>query len=195
MIKLLDVSKGVISRFNADEVYEFAYNWAEKFDNELKEMLEADKDYSLRVLGIERGNVKPRKDIAKWSDVKYIISYMYDNKFLPEKIEYEWQKVTDKALIKDLVKTYFEKYYDENDDKETWFNKMKDLAEEKGFAREVKMFKENPDSYPLGHVGDVSTVIRVAITGRCNTPDLCEILKVLGKESINARIDKLNKEV
>ena len=147
MVKLLDVSKGVISRFSKEEVYEFSYNWAEKYDSELKEMLD-DKEYSLKVFGIERGNVKPRKDIAKWSDVKYIISYMYDNKFLPVEIEYEWQKVTDKELIKDIVKTYFEEYYDENDDKQVWFDKMKDLAEKKGFAREVKEFKANPDNYP-----------------------------------------------
>ena len=191
MVKLLDVSKGVISRFSAEEVYEFSYNWAEKFDNELKEMLD-NKEYSLKVLGIERGNVKPRKDIAKWSDVKYIISYMYDEKFLTENIEYEWQKVTDIELIKDIVKTYFEKYYDENDDKQTWFDKMKELAGEKGFAKEVKEYKSNPDEYP-GHVGDISTVIRIAMTGRCNTPDLCEILKVLGKESIEKRIEKLMK--
>ncbi len=194
MVKLLDVSKGVISRFDKYEVYDFASNWAEKFDSELKEMLEKDKEYSLKVLGIERGNVKPRKDISKWSDVKYIISYMYDDKFLNEKINYEWQKVTDKEKIKDIVNTYFNEYYDENDDKQVWFDKMKDLAEKKGFAREVKDYKSNPENYPLGHVGDVSTVIRVAMTGRCNTPDLCEILKVLGKDSINKRIEKLNKE-
>ena len=193
MVKLLDVSKGVISRFSAEEVYDFSYNWAKKFDSELKEMLD-DKEYSLKVLGIERGNVKPRKDIAKWSDVKYIILYMYDNKFLKEKIQYEWQKITDKQLIKDIVNDYFENYYDEKDDKQVWFDKMKDLAEKKGFAREVKEFKANPEKYP-GHVGDISTVIRVAITGRCNTPDLCEILKVLGKESIKLRINKLNEEL
>ena len=193
MVKLLDVSKGVISRFSAEEVYSFTYAWAEKFDSELKEMLD-NQEYSLKVLGIERGNVKPRKDIAKWSDVKYIISYMYDDKFLQVPVQYEWQKVTDKELIKDIVKTYFEEYYDENDDKQVWFDKMKDLAEKKGFAREVKEFKASPETYP-GHVGDISTVIRVAMTGRCNTPDLCEILKVLGKDSINQRIEKLNKEI
>ncbi len=189
MVKLLDVSKGVISRMTAQEVYDASFDWASRFDSELKEMLE-NKDYSLRVLGIERGNVKPRKDIAKWSDVKYIISYMYDDKFLPVEVNYEWQKVTDIELIKNIVKTYFEKYYNENDDKETWFNKMKDLAESFGFSREVKEFKENPEKYP-GHVGDISTVIRVAMTGRCNTPDLYEILKVLGKDSIAKRIEKI----
>jgi len=189
MVKMLDVSKIVISRLTANEVYDKAYEWAKKYDEELKEMLD-DKDFSLKVLGIERGNIKPRKDIAKWSDVKYIISYMYDEKFLNGKIEYEYQKVTDKELISKIVKKYFEKYYDENDDKQVWFDKMKDLAEEFGFAREVKEYKVNPEAYP-GHVGDISTVIRVAMTGRCNTPDLYEILRVIGKDSIDKRIKKI----
>ena len=185
MIKLLDVSKNVISKYSAEEVYSEVYAWASNYDEELKEMLD-DKEYGLKVLGIERGNAKPRKDIAKWSDVKYIISYLYDDKF-DKNGEFEYQKITDATEIEKIVKTYFDKYYDEADDKETWFNKMKDLAEELGYAREVKEFKANPDSYP-GHVGDISTVIRVKITGRSNTPDLYEILKVLGKERIMKRI-------
>ena len=189
MVKMLDVSKNVISKFTTEEVYNSAYNWAKEYDKELKEMLDQ-KEYSMKVLGIERGNVKPRKDIAKWSDVKENVYYMYDEKFIPSEINYEFQKITDEQEVKKLVKLYFEKYYDENDDKQVWFNKMKDLAESQGYAREVKEFKANPDKYP-GHVGDVSTVIRVAITGRCNTPDLCEILKVLGKESIEKRVEKL----
>ena len=141
---------------------------------------------SLKVLGIERGNVKPRKDIAKWSDVKNIIYYMYPEKF-DKNGEFEYQKVSDEEEIEKIVKTYFEKYYDENDDKQTWFNKIKDLSEELGYAREVKEFKANPESYK-GHVGDISTVIRVKLTGRSNTPDLYEIMQVLGKEEILRRI-------
>ncbi len=106
MVKMNDVSKNVISRFSAEKVYDETYKWAKTYDEELAEMLE-DKDYSLKVLGIERGNQKPRKDIAKWSDVKYIISYMYPNKF-DENTEFEYQKVTDKAEIEKIVKTYFE---------------------------------------------------------------------------------------
>ena len=185
MVKMNDVSKNVISRFSAEKVYDETYKWAKTYDEELAEML-ADKEYSLKVLGIERGNQKPRKDIAKWSDVKYIISYMYPNKF-DENTEFEYQKVTDKDEIEKIVKTYFEKYYDENDDKQTWFNKMKDLAEELGYSREVKEYKANPDSYK-GHVGDISTVIRVKLTGRCNTPDLYEIMQVLGKDEVLRRI-------
>ena len=116
MIKLLDISKSVISRYNKDEVYDFAYAWSEEYDPDLKKLLEDDKLYTLKVLGIERGNEKPRKDISKWSD-----------------------------------------------DKQTWFNKMKDLSEELGYAREVKEYKQNPDSFK-GHVGDISTVIRISLT-------------------------------
>ena len=111
---------------------------------------------------------------------------MYSVKF-DKNGEFEYQKISDKEEIEKIVKTYFEKYYNENDDKETWFNKMKDLAEELGYSREVKEYKANPDSYK-GHVGDISTVIRVKLTGRSNTPDLYEIMKVLGTSEIKNRI-------
>ena len=187
MVKLLDVSKNVISKYQAEKIYEETYNWAKKYDEELMQMLD-NKEYSLKVLNIERGKAKPRKDIAKWSDVKEIIEYMYNDKF--EKMdEYEFQKIENIDEIKDIIKTYVEKYFDINDDKETWFNKIKDLAEEKGYAREVKEFKNEPSKYK-GHVGDISTVIRVVLTTKHNTPDLYEIIKVLGKETV---IDRINR--
>ena len=189
MVKLLDVSKTVISTYSAEKVLEDVLNWSNIYDKDLYELLNRDKEYALKIFGIERGNVKPRKDIAKWSDVKDSIIYMFDDRFLTSNIEYEYQKVTDEDEIKKIVTTYFDKYYDENDDKQTWFNKMKDLSEELGYAREVKEYKNNPDAYK-GHVGDISTVIRVKITGRANTPDLYEILKVLGKESVLKRASK-----
>lgn len=185
MVKMLDVSKNVISKYSAEKVYEDSYNWAKEYDEELLEMLN-NKEYSLKVLGIERGNTKPRKDISKWSDVKNIIYYMYPEKF-DKNADFEYQKINDKEEIEKIVKLYFEKYYDESDDKQTWFNKMKDLAEECGYAREVKEYKQNPENYK-GHVGDISTVIRIKLTGRCNTPDLYEIMQVLGKDEILKRI-------
>lgn len=188
MVKLLDVGKTVISKFTAEEVYEKAMTWAKKYDNELEEMLK-DKNYALKIFGIERGNKKPRKDIAKWSDVKESIIYMYDNKFLDENIEYPYQTINEKDDINEILKLYTEKYYDENDDKQTWFNKIKELSGEMGFAKEVKEYKQNPDMYKA-HVGDVSTVLRVALTGRTNTPDMYEIMNVLGKESIQKRFEK-----
>jgi len=186
MVKLLDVSKNVISKYSAERVYDEAIAWANEFDSELASMLSADKDYSLKVLGIERGNAKPRKDLSKWSELKNTISYMYNDKF-DKNAEFEYAKVTDKDEIKKITKLYVEKYFDINDDKQTWFDKMKDLAEEVGFAREVKEFKANPENWP-GHVGDISTVIRVTLTGRQNTPDLYEIMQVLGKETVVERL-------
>ena len=187
MVKLLDVSKNVISKYSAQRVYDETITWAKNFDTELAEMLSKDTEYSLKVLGIERGNTKPRKDIAKWSDVKENISYMFNEKF-DKNADFEYGKISDKSEIEKITKLYIEKYFDINDDKQTWFNKMKDLAEEVGYAREVKMFKTEPEKWP-GHVGDISTVIRVSLTGRQNTPDLYEIMQVLGKETI---IDRLS---
>ena len=87
-----------------------------------------------------------------------------------------------------------EKYYGEKDDKQQWFDKIKELAGEMGYAKEVKEFKENPDKYKA-HVGDVSTVLRVALTGRTNTPDMYEIMQVLGKESIIKRFEKAKEQL
>ena len=187
MVKLFDVAKIVISRYSAEKVYNDAYAWAKKYDEELVKLLE-NKDYALKVLGIERGNAKPRKDIAKWSDLKENISYMYNEEF--DKItELDFGKVTDKDLANKISKLYAEKYFDINDDKQTWFDKMKDLAEEVGFAREVKEWKAEPEKWP-GHVGDISSVIRAKLTGRLNTPDLYEIIKVLGKYEVLRRLTK-----
>ncbi len=186
MVKLLDIGKNVISKMTAEQVYDYSLTWAKEYDEELAKML-ADKEYSLKILGIERGNKKPRKDISKWSDVKNSIIYMYDEKFF-ENPTYEYGKVNDKEQINDILEAYAQKYFDINDDKETWFNKIKDLAEEKGFAREVKEYKAEPEKWP-GHVGDISTVLRVALTGRQNTPDMFEIMQVLGKDSVLKRIE------
>ncbi len=188
MVKLLDIGKTVISKMTKEEVYEKSLEWAKEYDGELAEMLE-NKEYSLRIFGIERGNKKPRKDIAKWSDVKNSIVYMYDDKFLNGDNTYEYAKISDKEEINKILKLYIDKYFDINDDKETWFNKIKDLSEECGYAREVKEFKANPEKWPA-HVGDVSTVLRVSLTGRQNTPDMYEIMEVLGKDSVVNRLNK-----
>lgn len=186
MIKLLDVGKTVISMFTSEEVYEKSLEWANKYDNELKDMLK-DKEYALKIFSIERGNKKPRKDISKWSEVKENIEYMYDEKFLNKEQEYPYQVINEREDINKILELYLEKYYNENDDKQEWFDKIKELSGELGYAKEVKEFKANPEAYKA-HVGDVSTVIRVALTGRTNTPDMYEIMKVLGKESIEKRL-------
>ena len=188
MVKLLDVSKNVISKFTAEKIYNEALRWAQRYDKELEKMFTENKEYAIRILNIERGGNKPRKDISKWSEIKHSIEYMYDDIF-EKNTKYEFQKITNKEEIKSILKRYIKNHFNINDDKQTWFNKMKDLAEEEGYAREVKEYKAEPEKYK-GHVGDISTVIRVALTGRCNTPDLYEIMQILGKNSILKRIDK-----
>ncbi len=182
MVKLLDVSKNVIARYSAEQVYSFANEWAKQYDEELAQML-SDKEYGLKVFGIERENSKkPRKDLSKWSDVKENIIYMYNK---PE--SYDFDKINGEEANK-VIKEYIN-VYNSNDDKEMWFNKMKDVAEKCGYAREVKEYKADPEKWP-GHVGDISSVIRVAITGRRNTPDLYEIMNVLGNDEVIARLNK-----
>lgn len=186
MVKLLDVGKNVISSFTAEKVYNETFKWAKKYDEELVDMLN-DKEYALKVLGIERGNKKPRRDIAKWSDVKENIIYMYDEKFSEK--NYPYQVINEKEDIKKILTLYMEKYYNDDDEKQTWFDKIKALAGEMGYASEVKEFKANPDKYKA-HVGDVSTVLRVALTGRTNTPDMYEIMQIMGKDRIYKRFEK-----
>lgn len=187
MVKLLDVSKIVISKMTAEEVYEKAIRWAQTYDEELYELLSKDKEYTLKVLGIERGNQKPRKDIAKWSDLKYNIEYMYNEEFEKVKNNYELQTINNKEDIRKILDLYAEEYFNIDDDKQTWFNKIKEVAGKMGYAKEVKEFKANPEQYKA-HVGDVSTVIRIALTGRTNTPDMYEIMQVLGKEEVISRL-------
>ena len=188
MVKLLDIGKTVISKMTAEDVYEKALEWAKEYDSELETLLQ-DKEYALKVFGIERGNKKPRKDIAKWSDVKENIDYMYDNEFYGKTQEYPYQQaISAKEDISKILDLYINKYYDENDDKQTWFNKIKEVAGEMGYAKEVKEFKANPEMYKA-HVGDVSTVLRIALTSRTNTPDMYEIMQVFGKDRITKRFD------
>ena len=193
MVKLLDIGKTVISRMTAQEVYEKALVWAKKHDEELVKMLEQDKQYSLKVLGIERGNKKPRKDISKWSELKENIAYLYDEQFYEQPQQYPYQVIQDKEEIEKILTLYLEKYYNEKDDKQTWFDNIKELAGQMGYSKEVKEFKENPGKYKA-HVGDVSTVLRVALTGRTNTPDMYEIMQIFGKERIAKRFEKAMKQ-
>lgn len=188
-VKLLDVSKNVIARMTAEQVYDLGLEWANSYDTELADLMKKYKEYTISLLNIERTGKKVRKDIAKWSDLREVLEYMYDEIFFTKDFEYVYQNITDKSEIKKILEQYIE-IYDENDDKDTWFNVIKELAGKLGYAKEVKEYKANPEQYK-GHVGDVSMVIRVALTSKQMTPDLYELLKNLGKERIRARFDKV----
>lgn len=186
--KLLNISKNYISKLSASEVYENLLKYTEEYDKDFCELIQKYKEYTINILNIEREQKKPRKDFASYSDIKNHTWYMFDELFVPD--IYEFQNIKDKDEIKKLLKTYINKYYEESDDKETWFNKIKMLCDEFNYASNMKEYKENPTKFN-GNVADVSTVIRVALTSKSMTPDLYEIMKLLGKEKIERRFQQL----
>ena len=190
MSKLINISKNCISRMTAAELYNNLIEWSTKYDSEFYNLLIAKEEYTKQVLNIEREQKKPRKDFSCYSDIKNKIWYMFDEYFNEANKEYEWQNVKDIKLIKEIVEDYFNNYYDISDDKNTWFDKMKELCGKYNFAGDMKEYKENPDNYN-GNITDIATIIRVAITTSSNTPDLFEILKILGVERIKNRVEKL----
>ncbi len=189
--KLYNISKNYISYLKAEEVYDSLLEWANDYDGEFAKLLVKYKQYCINVFNIEREQKKPRKDYACYSMIKSQIWYMFDE--LYDNVEhYEFQKISDPEQISQILDLYINKYYSEDDDKETWFSKMKELASDLGYAKEVKEYKNNPDAYK-GHVGDISMVLRVALTSKSTTPDLYEIMKLLGSKRVIQRYNKFIK--
>lgn len=184
LVKLADVSKNVISVMDADTVYSYISEWAKEYDPEFYEIFTKNPERSREIVNIDRENPKPRKDIAKWSEVKDYFSYMFNELYTPA---FELPENISKDDAAAILKKYRD-VYDESDGKDEWFNKLKDICEPLGFTPNVKEYKKSPDSFK-GHVGDISTVIRLAVTSRRNTPDLCSIMRLLGKEEALRRID------
>lgn len=183
--KLNDVSKNTVSRMSADEVYNKVLFWAEKADTDFADVLKADPEYAKRILAIGRGGQKPRKDLCTWKDAKPYMSLFYDKYF--EKTA-DYPEKFDKSDIKSVLLKFIESY-DENDDSAQWFSKLKDIAASLGFAAEMKAYKAEPEKFK-GSIGDVSGFVRLAVTGKSNSPDLYEVIKILGKERTLARINK-----
>lgn len=184
LAKLNDVCKNVISVMSAREVLDGALAWAEVYDKKLYELLKADEDYALGIFSIDRGTAKPRKDLARWDEVRAFTEYFYDETYepaftLPERV------TADDARA---ILTAWLESYDPADDKDAWFAKVKALCEPLGYTPNVKEFKKDPTAFK-GHVGDVSGVIRLAVTSRANTPDLCSIMRLLGEDRVRARVN------
>ncbi|MBQ4043199.1 MAG: glutamate--tRNA ligase [Clostridia bacterium] len=181
--KLNDVSKNVISRMTAEDVYAQVLAWAQQFDGDFAEKLSADPAYAKSILAIGRGGNKPRKDITVWSGVKDYMGFFYDDYF---RVEESYPETFEK---KDIVTALngFLATYDEADDSTVWFNKIKEIAPSIGFAPEMKLYKKDPDSY-RGHVGDISMFLRLAVTGRMNSPDMYSVMQILGRARTEARV-------
>jgi glutamyl-tRNA synthetase len=171
----------------ANSVYQESIKWAKQYDMELYNIMQENKEYVIKILEIERGGEKPRKDISKWSDVRDYIIYFFDEEFKND-IQSKGYIFSDK-LTKDEIRNIlngFLKIYNPSDDKEIWFQKLKELSQEFGYCNNVKTYKKSPENFK-GHIGDFAEIIRIALANRKNTPDLCEIMKVMGKDRVEKR--------
>ena len=162
--------------------------WSKEYDKDFNELINKYKEYTTEVLNIEREQKKPRKDYETYGTILNSIWYMFDELFVGD-LSYDFKNVTEKQEISNILKTYMDKYFDDSDDKDTWFNKIKLLCDELGYASDMKAYKENPENFK-GNITDVTTVIRVALTTSSMTPDLYELLKLIGNERTSKRFEK-----
>jgi len=183
--KIRSISKIYFSRLKATALYDNLVKYTQEYDKEFNELIIKYKDYTINILNIEREVDRPRKDIDSYSCIKNEINYMYDELFNPEYKNKEYYSI-------EFLEDYINNYYNENDDKETWFNKIKELAPKYGYCSNNKEYKLNPDKYK-GNISHACEIIRVSVTGREQTPDLYEILKLLGKEKIKNRIENFKR--
>ncbi|MDY3224805.1 MAG: glutamate--tRNA ligase [Candidatus Faecousia sp.] len=180
--KLTDVSKNVISRMDAEKVYTLLTEWAQEFDPDFFAQLTADPAYTKQILAIGRGGKKPRKDLAVWKDAKPYMGFFYDEYLQKAAFDPKF----DKAVIADVLNRFLDGY-DPADDSSVWFEKVKQITTDIGFTTDMKAYKANPGAYP-GTVTDVSTFIRLAVTGQTNSPDLYTVMQILGQERTTRRI-------
>ena len=180
--KLTDVSKNVISKMTAQEVYELLSEWAKEFDADFAAKLESDPEYATKILAIGRGGKKPRKDMATWKEAKPYMGFFYDE-YLDAPI---FDEKFDKATVADVLNRFLASF-DIADDSNTWFEKVKAITTDMGFTTDMKAYKADPTAYP-GTVADISTFIRVAVTGKTNSPDLYTVMQILGYDRTVQRI-------
>lgn len=186
--KLDNISKNYLSKLKASEVFDGLDEWSKIYDTDFNALINKHKDYTISVLNIEREQKKPRKDFACFSEVKDNIWYMYNELFDAAIFDFSFLKHEEDA--KKIISTYLNEYFDINDDKDKWFNKIKELTEKMGYCSNMKEYKENPDNY-RGSTADISNVIRVALTTKLTTPDLYEIINILGDAEVRSRFSKI----
>lgn len=189
--KLDNISKNYISKMTAIDLYTELCKWTKKFDPEFHKLIRKNKAYTVNILNIERGNKNPRKDFTCYSEIKENIWYMFDELFNTGKCTYDWQNIRDIQEIKEILELYLGQHYDINDDKDTWWEKIKSLCNNLGYASSIKEYNTNPQKYK-GNISDISNVIRVAVTSQSRTPDLYEILQVMGIDRTKRRFKKLS---
>lgn len=189
--KLTDISKDVIAKMDCDMVYDLYIDWAKKYDTQIADLLEENKTYAKAFFNIDRGTEKPRKDFGKWSDVKENINYFYDSLYNKNiSSGYNFPDHMPLENVKEILSRYIE-VYNHSDNKDAWFSKVRELSEDLGYAKNNRVYKKNPDLYK-GTVADVASVIRIALTNKKNTPDLYEIMQILGEKRVIGRLNLMN---
>ncbi len=187
--KLDDCSKQVISHFSAEDIYGNTLSWAKEYDKKFFDIIKDKKEFCISLFSIDRNNNNPRKDISKWSDISSLYFYMFESLTKLKLKDYEIYEQISKEDTISLLNAY-KNEYSPSDDKQKWFERIKDICQKQNFCDNIKEYKKNPTAYK-GSVADVSGIIRVAVTTKKNTPDLYEIMKLLGKEEVIKRIDYL----
>ena len=186
IVKLNDVSKNVICRLKADVVYDYYIKWAKQYDEEMYKLVTANEKLAKEIFNIDKEGPKPRKDFAKWNDVKEKIFYFFDDLFKNDgKENVELPKNVELEEAKRIIEAY-SKAYNFNTDKDTWFEDLKAVAVELGYATDRKAFKKDPEAYK-GMVSDVAGSVRAALTHRANTPDLYTIMQIMGEKLVRSR--------
>jgi len=183
--KLNDISKEVIARIDDEDLYEFMLEWANNYKEELVALFKENESMMLRILAMDRHGEKPRKDLIYCEQIFDYISYFFDEYY---KVLDDYPENVDRNDLVPIINGYLETY-DPNDDQTGWFSKIRELATNLGYAAKPKDYRKNPEQYK-GHVGDVSTVIRVALMGRRTSPDLWEIQQIMGEEKVRDRFRK-----
>ena len=180
--KLNNISKTVISKYSAEQIYNELLVWADKYSPEYAKTLNANKDMMIALFGIDRGGDRPRKDIYAWSQVEDLYSYMYTD--IDVILDEKFKNLNTKQFLLEYVDKY-----DINLDKQSWFAQIKEIALANNFA-DNKDYRANPTAY-AGSIADACNIVRVAVTGRANTPDLCSIMQLLGEGVVKQRINNL----
>ena len=184
--KLHNICKNELSKLSEEELYDFLYDWAKENEPENVEKWFGDREKMLQILRLYMGvgAKRRRKDLMYAKQIFELISYFFDGESAEEMDEFK----LDEDMVSKILKSYLAKY-DHNDDNSVWFNKLKEIADEHGFASDMKAYKANPENFK-GNVSDIAEAVRIAVTGRANTPDLWTIVHITGEEQMTERIKK-----
>lgn len=184
--KLHNICKNELSKLSEEQLYDFLYDWAKENEPENVEKWFGDREKMLQILRLYMGvgAKRRRKDLMYAKQIFELISYFFDGESSEEMDEFK----LDDDMVSKILKSYLAKY-DHNDDNSVWFNKLKEIADEHGFASDMKAYKANPENFK-GNVSDIAEAVRIAVTGRANTPDLWTIVHIMGEEQMTERIKK-----